>query len=79
MAWNPPETREEIRDTLFFMGISYLYEKVMEPRGHVYFFELPDGNSIKIYSPNTMKFNKKIFKHPYDLKREIMRAYAHLL
>lgn len=79
MAWNPPETREEIRDTLFFMGIPYVYEKLKEPRGHVYFFELPKENFISIYSPNYMKFNKKTFKSPYDLKREIMRVFAYLL
>ena len=79
MAWNPPETREEIKDSLFFVGISYVYEKLKEPKGHVYFFELPDENFISIYSPKFMKFNKKTFKNPYDLKREIMRTYAHLI
>lgn len=79
MAWNPPETREEIKDTLFFLGVSYVYEKLNEPKGHIYFFELPEDNFISIYSPRFMKFNKKVFKNPYDLKREIMRAYAHLI
>jgi hypothetical protein len=80
MSFNPPDTRDEIRDTLVFMGIPYTYEKITGDAGHVFTFHLPKkDNLIAIFGPKSMKLDKKKFKSTYDLKRAIMAEYNELL
>ena len=79
MSYNPPETRDLIRDTLYFMNIKYTYEKIKEPTKHVYMFELDRKNTILIYGPRFMKLNRKTYKSAYELQVAVMREYADLL
>lgn len=78
MTFNPPDTRDEIRDTLVFMGIEYKYEKMNTPKGHVFTFDL-GKHFISIYGPRFLKMNKTRFNSTYDLKRAIMQEYKHLI
>lgn len=78
MAFNPPDTRDEIRDTLVFMGIPYSYEKLNTPKGHVFTFDL-GKNFISIYGPRFLKLDKQRFNSTYDLKLAIMEKYRHLI
>lgn len=85
MAYNPPDTRDEIRDTLGCIGIPYRYEKVQGPKGHAYNFELQDGlGDICIYSPSYITWigkNKKRerFGSVYETKLGIIQQYRHLI
>lgn len=80
MSFNPPDTRDEIRDTLVFMGIPFSYEKIKEPKGHVFTFHLPmKDNLIAIYGPRFMKLDKKRYNSTYELKLGIMAAYRELI
>ncbi len=78
MAFNPPDTRDEIRDTLVFMGIPYKYEKLNTPKGHVFAFDL-GKHFISIYGPQFLKMDKTKFTSTYDLKLAIMREFRHLI
>lgn len=79
MCYNPPESREQIKDTLFCIGIPYSYEKIKETTRHIYVFDLPQRNTVQIYSPNYMKMNKKAYKSVHELQRAIMQKYADLI
>lgn len=78
MCYNPPEFRDQIRDTLYFMGIPYSYEKIKEKTRHVYSFEL-DNYSILIYGPRFTKLNKKTYKSIPELQNAIIDAHRHLI
>ncbi len=78
MAFNPPETRDEIRDTLYFLGIPYSYEKIKSPKGHVFTFDL-GKHFISIYGPGFLKMGKTRFTSAYDLKCAILQEYRHLI
>jgi hypothetical protein len=79
MCFNPPESRDLIKDTLFCMGIPYEYEKIKQPTRHIYFFELDRDNTVEIYSPTYMKLNRKTYKSVPELQRAIIQTYADLL
>ena len=80
MSFNPPDTRDEIRDTLVFMGIPYSYEKINTPKGHVFTFHLPrKDNLVAIYGPKFMKMDSKRYNSTYELKRAIMGTYKELI
>lgn len=78
MAYNPPELRQEIRDTLVCMAIPFEYERVNTDKGHTWVFNLDIGK-IVISGYNRIKLGKKSFKSAYDLKRELMTVYNHLI
>jgi hypothetical protein len=84
MSYNPPDTRDEIRDTLGFMGIPYKYEKLNTPKGHVFSFALTDGSGdINIYSPSyitwTARKKRVRFHSAYEAKVELLSFYRSLI
>jgi hypothetical protein len=79
MAYNPPDTREEIRDTLFCIGIPYEYQRLDTPKGHVWSFSLPDKKEVDIYSPSFLRYGKKRYHSAYELKLALMQEYQHLI
>lgn len=76
MAWNPPESKREISDTLFCLGVNAEYQRIDTNRGHVWCFRLPDTRTdIDIYSPKFIRVNKKLYKNLYDVKIALMNIY----
>lgn len=85
MAYNPPDTRDDIRDTLGFMQISYKYEKLNTNKGHVFSFEIEDGaGCISIYSPSFISCQfpgkkKERYNSCYEAKLAILHNYRHTI
>ncbi len=76
--FNPPENREEIRDTLFCLGAPYEYAKVASPKGHTWVFILPETNTrIQIWGAYTITLDGKRVRDLYTLKRNLMDLYHH--
>jgi|JI10StandDraft_1071094.scaffolds.fasta_scaffold90578_8 hypothetical protein len=76
MGYNPPEIREEIKDTLFCLGVEYVYAKVQTPKGHTWLFILPDTNTrIQIWGAFSVTMNGKRIRNTYELKLALMDLY----
>lgn len=76
MSFNPPDTRDEIRDTLYFMGIVNTYRKVDGPKGHAFTFTLWDsGLFINILGPRSIFIGKQRFTDTYTAKLQLMKFY----
>ena len=76
MAYNPPETKREIRDTLFCLGVEKTEARYDTPKGHVWSFYLPETKSdIDIYSPSFMRYKKKVYKSTYELKLALISDF----
>lgn len=76
MAYNPPELKREIRDTLFCLGVKSEEQRINTPKGHVWSFYLPEIKAdIDIYSPRFMRFQKKVYRSTYELKLQIMTVF----
>ena len=74
--FNPPVTRDEVLDTLKFMGIPFTYEKIKEPgKGHVFSFDLGDDEFIDIYGPSFIKYKRKRFTSHRELKEQLLVDY----
>ena len=76
MAWNPPESKRELRDTLFCLGVPYEYQRIDTDKGHVWSFHLPDTRTdVDIYSPKFIRVNRKVYKSLVDVKIALMSIY----
>jgi hypothetical protein len=76
MAYNPPDLREEIRDTLFCLGAVYEYQRLDTDKGHVWHFFLPElGKDIDIYSARFIRYGKKRMNSPYEAKVALMQDF----
>lgn len=76
MSYNPPDLREEIKDTLFCLDVEYVYAKVQTPKGHTWLFILPDTNTrIQIWGPNSVTMNGMRIKNTYELKIALIDLY----
>jgi len=78
MSYNPPETRDEVRDTLKFMGVLFKYEKINEPgKHHVFSFELSTG-FIDIYGPSFIKYRRKRYQSHRELVEQLAKDFPEL-
>lgn len=68
--------REELRDTLYLLGINYTRDKVKNPKGKgvIFILEWP-RNMIRIYNGRFIMLNNQRFNSSYEMKLELMKRY----
>ena len=74
MAYNPPEVKQELEDTLFCVGQKFTYETVRTGTDIVRVFTLVDGSKIQAYSHTTIWFDDKK-RDMYNTKLALMEKY----
>jgi hypothetical protein len=80
MAYNPPDTKREIRDTLFCLGIPKQEARLDTDRGHIWHFRLTEARvDIDIYSPRFLRYNKKRYHSAHELKLALIQDYRHVI
>jgi len=78
MSYNPPDLKYELKDTLFCMGIPYEYTRLNTAKGHVWSFFIPETNSdIDVYGPRFIRFDRKVYRNMYEVKRAVMEKFRH--
>ena len=76
MAYNPPESKREIRDTLFCLGVQKEEQRYDTDKGHVWSFYLPETKAdIDIYSPRFIRYKKKAYRSLYEVKLQLMEDF----
>ena len=75
MSFNPPDTRDEIRDTLFFMGVPHRYDKRQGRYGHEYHLR-SERADVVIRSPRNIIVNRERLTSAYAAKRSLMTIYS---
>ncbi len=69
---NPPELRQELRDTLVCLGLKFEYARVNTDKGHTWTFQTL-GEKIVIGGYKSITMGKQKFRSMYDLKLELIK------
>ena len=75
MSYNPPDSRNCIKDTLFCCNLPYTYQKLDTPKGHVYNFIINNVVDVKIFNPTNIKVGRKSFRTVRDSQIEIIKLF----
>ena len=80
MSYNPPESKREIRDTLFCLGVEKEEARLDTDKGHIWHFRIPSIKAdIDIYSPKFIRFKKKVYRSTYEVKLSLIEEFRHLI
>lgn len=78
MSYNPPINKQEIRDTLFCLGVDKTEQRLDTPKGHVWSFTLPEIKAdVDIYSDRFIRFDKKVYRSLYDVKLALIERFGY--
>ena len=78
MAYNPPDTRDGFKDTLYCLNVAFEYQREDRKFGHVWCFQtLEDPKmTVEIFNPSKIKINKKlIFGNLRDAQKFVIKQY----
>lgn len=78
MAYNPPELKHELKDTLFCLGVTYEYQRFNTDKGHVWSFYIPEIKAdVDIYGPKFIRFKKKVYRSLHEVKLALIETFHH--